>query len=55
MFIPPQQSGSYDSEAEEARRREMMRANSVWVDLWFLIVGTVRLPRRLWRRLQRRR
>ncbi len=55
MFLPPQQSGSYDSEAEVARRKEMMRANSVWVDIWFLLVGTVKLPVRLWRKARGRK
>ncbi|MEZ4501725.1 MAG: hypothetical protein R3C39_16450 [Dehalococcoidia bacterium] len=54
MFQPPQESGTYDSEAEAKRRAERMNYPSIWVELWYITLGVVRLPMRLWRAVRRR-
>jgi hypothetical protein len=44
MFTPPQQSGSYDSEAEAKRRAERITYPSIWSELWFAVTRVLRLP-----------
>ena len=44
MFTPPQQSGSYDSDAESRRRGERITYPSIWLEVWNGLMRIVRFP-----------
>jgi hypothetical protein len=54
MFQPPQQSGTYDTEAEVKRRAERMSYPSIWLELWHISLAILRLPMRIWRAVRKR-